>query len=62
MGDDQFNTYVGDIKKQNNLDVAQKFTTALKQEGLTRPISSATWSGRCWSVRCNASRSMTRSA
>lgn len=35
MGNEQFNQIVGNIKKQNNLDDEQKFTAALKQEGLT---------------------------
>jgi parvulin-like peptidyl-prolyl isomerase len=35
MGDEQFNTILGTIKKQNNLEDDQKFQAALKQEGLT---------------------------
>jgi len=35
MGDEQFNSIVGNIKKQNNLEDDQKFAAALKQEGLT---------------------------
>jgi len=35
MGEEQFNSIVGNIKKQNNLDDEQKFAAALKQEGLT---------------------------
>ena len=35
MGDEQFNSIVANIKKQNNLDDDQKFQAALKQEGLT---------------------------
>jgi peptidyl-prolyl cis-trans isomerase SurA len=35
MGDDQFNSIVASIKKQNNLEDDQKFQDALKQEGLT---------------------------
>jgi peptidyl-prolyl cis-trans isomerase SurA len=35
MGDEQFNSILGNIKKQNNLEDDQKFQAALKQEGLT---------------------------
>src|SRR6186713_165061 len=35
MGDEQFNTILSSIKKQNNLEDDQKFQAALKQEGLT---------------------------
>jgi peptidyl-prolyl cis-trans isomerase SurA len=35
MGDEQFNTILSSIKKQNNLDDEQKFQAALKQEGMT---------------------------
>ena len=35
MGEEQFNSIVGSIKKQNNLEDEQKFQAALKQEGLT---------------------------
>jgi len=35
MGDEQFNSILSGIKKQNNLEDEQKFQAALKQEGLT---------------------------
>jgi peptidyl-prolyl cis-trans isomerase SurA len=35
MGDEQFNSILANIKKQNNLDDDAKFQAALKQEGLT---------------------------
>jgi len=35
MGDDQFNSILSGIKKQNNLEDEQKFQAALKQEGLS---------------------------
>jgi peptidyl-prolyl cis-trans isomerase SurA len=35
MGDEQFNSILDGIKKQNNLEDDQKFQAALKQEGLT---------------------------
>src|SRR4029079_3445464 len=35
MGDEQFNSILSNIKKQNNLEDDQKFQAALKQEGLT---------------------------
>jgi parvulin-like peptidyl-prolyl isomerase len=35
MGDEQFNSILANIKKQNNLEEDQKFQAALKQEGLT---------------------------
>ena len=35
MGDDQFNSILGNIKKQNNLDDEAKFQAALKSEGMT---------------------------
>jgi len=35
MGDEQFNSIVASIKKQNNLEDDQKFQAALKQEGMT---------------------------
>jgi peptidyl-prolyl cis-trans isomerase SurA len=35
MGDEQFNSILASIKKQNNLEDDQKFMAALKQEGLT---------------------------
>jgi len=37
MGDEQFNTILASIKKQNNLEDEQKFQAALKQEGMTMP-------------------------
>ena len=35
MGDEQFNSILANIKKQNNLDDDAKFQAALKQEGMT---------------------------
>jgi peptidyl-prolyl cis-trans isomerase SurA len=35
MGDEQFNSFLANIKKQNNLEDDAKFQAALKQEGLT---------------------------
>src|SRR6185436_10848735 len=35
MGDEQFNSILSGIKKQNNLEDEQKFQAALKQEGLS---------------------------
>jgi peptidyl-prolyl cis-trans isomerase SurA len=37
MGDEQFNSILDGIKKQNNLEDDQKFQAALKQEGMTLP-------------------------
>jgi peptidyl-prolyl cis-trans isomerase SurA len=37
MGDEQFNTILSNIKKQNNLEDDAKFQAALKSEGLTLP-------------------------
>ena len=37
MGDEQFNSILSGIKKQNNLEDDQKFQAALKQEGMTLP-------------------------
>jgi len=37
MGDDQFNSILSGIKKQNNLEDEEKFQAALKQEGMTLP-------------------------
>jgi parvulin-like peptidyl-prolyl isomerase len=37
MGDEQFNSILANLKKQNNLEDDQKFQAALKQEGLTLP-------------------------
>ena len=35
MGDEQFNSILASLKKQNNLEDDQKFQAALKQEGMT---------------------------
>jgi parvulin-like peptidyl-prolyl isomerase len=35
MGDEQFNSILSNIKKQNNIEDEEKFQAALKQEGLT---------------------------
>ena len=35
LGDEQFNSIVENIKKQNNLDNEERFQAALKQEGMT---------------------------
>lgn len=37
MGDEQFNSILSGIKKQNNLEDEAKFQAALKQEGMTLP-------------------------
>lgn len=37
LGDEQFNTFLAAIKKQNNLEDEDKFLAALKQEGVTLP-------------------------
>ncbi len=35
MGDEQFNSILANLKKQNNLEDDAKFQAALKQEGIT---------------------------
>jgi len=37
LGDEQFNSILDNIKKENKLDTDEKFQAALKQEGLTLP-------------------------
>ena len=37
MGDEQFNSILANLKKQNNLEDEDKFLAALKQEGMTLP-------------------------
>jgi parvulin-like peptidyl-prolyl isomerase len=37
LGDEQFNSILENIKKENKLDTDEKFQAALKQEGLTLP-------------------------
>ena len=37
MSDEQFNSVLANIKKDNNIDTEEKFQDALKQEGMTLP-------------------------